>query len=132
MLTLLVCVGKVKEGITEFPFEFTLKAAAGVSELHDTYHGVYVNIAYNVTADMTRGMMAKSIRKQKEFIVELEPDMDARKQEKTAKPFMFKVAPDSLQNVKESSRRKIPYTCTLTGTITRKHVIYMHHCVTHI
>lgn len=99
------------------------------------YIGVYVNIAYNVTADMTRGiathahvhahlshviyyifmyvyinvgMMAKNIKKQKEFIVELEADVESRKQEKNAKPFHFKVAPDSLQNVKESSRRKIP------------------------
>ncbi len=40
--------------------------------LYDTYHGVYVNVQYMITVDMQRGMMAKNMKKSKEFIVEVE------------------------------------------------------------
>ena len=53
-------------------------------------------------------MMAKNLSKQREFVVELEADVAARAREEKAKPFLFKVSPDSLQNVKESSKKKIP------------------------
>ena len=45
--------GKFAAGVTEIPFEFDLKANPG-EELFDTYHGVYVNVQYNITANMTR------------------------------------------------------------------------------
>jgi len=99
--------GKFAAGTTEIPFEFVLKPNAG-EELFDTYHGVYVNVQYNITAHMARGMMAKNISKQREFVVELEPDTAAHHREEKAKPFLFKVSPESLQNVKESSKKKIP------------------------
>jgi hypothetical protein len=99
--------GKFAAGTTEIPFEFVLKANPG-EELFDTYHGVYVNVQYNITANMTRGMMAKNLTKQREFVVELEADVAAHQREEKAKPFLFKVSPDSLQNVKESSKKKIP------------------------
>ncbi len=111
--------GKVKDGVTEFPFEFPLRAVPG-EELFDTYHGVYVNVNYMITANCIRGLMAKNITKQREFLVELPPDNASSavsspslpKQIKpanpNAKPFHFKVTPDSLQNVRESSKKKIP------------------------
>jgi len=98
--------GKVPDGITQFPFEFTLRPY-GDKVLYDTYHGVYVNIQYMITADMPRGMMAKNLKKSKEFIVEVEADADFKKQI-TETTFNFKVSPDSLQNVKDASKRKIP------------------------
>jgi len=99
--------GKFASGTTEIPFEFTLKPNRG-EELFDTYHGVYVNVQYMITANMTRGMMSKNLSKQREFVVELESDEEAKLLEAKAKPFHFKVSPESLQNVKESSKRKIP------------------------
>jgi hypothetical protein len=95
-------------GITEFPFEFDLKATSGGEDVYETYHGVYINIQYQITADMNRGMMSKALRKSKEFFVEEPQNKDARKKEEKAKPFAFKISPDALQNVKESSKRKIP------------------------
>jgi hypothetical protein len=53
-------------------------------------------------------MMAKNLTKQREFVVELEADLEAKRVEDKAKPFQFKVSPESLQNVKESSKKKIP------------------------
>lgn len=57
--------------MTEFPFEFVLKPLKDQT-LYDTYHGVYVNVQYMLTADMARGMMSKNLKKNKEFIVEAE------------------------------------------------------------
>jgi len=99
--------GKIPNGITEFPFEFNLKPFPN-QELYDTYHGVYVNVQYMITCDMSRSMLAKNLKKTKEFIVELQPDEETKKREGKTKPFPFKVSPLSLQNVKEASRRKIP------------------------
>lgn len=99
--------GKFASGTTEIPFEFILKPNQG-EELFDTYHGVYVNVQYMLTANMARGMMAKNLTKQREFVVELESDLEAKRAEDKAKPFLFKVSPESLQNVKESSKKKIP------------------------
>ena len=69
-------------------------------QLYETYHGVYVNVQYLITVDMTRGMMAKNVKKSKEFMVEIEAEADFKKQIGD-QPFAFKVSPDSLQNVKE-------------------------------
>lgn len=63
--------GKVPNGTVEFPFEFTLKANQG-QQLYDTYHGVYVNIQYMITAEMARPMLAKNYVKAVEFTVETE------------------------------------------------------------
>src|SRR4051812_47022334 len=47
-----VCAaGKFAAGTTEIPFEFVLKPNAG-EDLFDTYHGVYVNVQYMITANM--------------------------------------------------------------------------------
>jgi hypothetical protein len=72
-------------------------------------------VQYNITANMTRGMMAKNLTKQREFVVELEADVAAHQREEKAKPFLFKVSPDSLQNVKESSKKKIPESVACTA-----------------
>lgn len=98
--------GKIPEGATQFPFEFSLKPFADKS-LFDTYHGVYVNIQYKVTADMARGIMSKNLLKSREFYVENMTDAETKKQI-TDSPVSFKISPESLQNVKESSKKKIP------------------------
>jgi len=101
--------GKVPNGVTEFPFEFALKPQNKDLALFDTYHGVYVNVQYMITVEMKRGVLSSgNLKKQKEFIVEVECDPELKKAEEKAKPFAFKVSPDSLQNVKEASKKKIP------------------------
>jgi len=98
--------GKVPEGITKFPFEFILKPSPGCM-LYDTYHGVYVNIQYMLTATIARGMLGTASKKSREFVVEVELDAESRKQLQDP-PFSFKVSPDSLQNIKEVAKKKIP------------------------
>jgi len=99
--------GKVPNGTTEFPFEFTLRPLKD-QQLFETYHGVYVNVQYMLTVDMLRGVLSKNLRKEKEFFVHIDADPEYVKAEEKAKPFQFKISPDSLQNVKEASKRKIP------------------------
>lgn len=52
-----------------YPFEFDLKALEG-QELHETYHGVYVNVTYMLKADIIRKWVGKDLNKSLEFIVE--------------------------------------------------------------
>lgn len=100
--------GKCPSGITEYPFQFSLSPLDKESPLEETYHGVYVNIKYDITCDMPRGMMAKALQCSLEIVVHSKASDDLKKSLKDRKPFHFKVSPDSLQNVKESSKRKIP------------------------
>ena len=39
--------------------------------LFETYHGVFVNVQYNITCDLFRTFLAKNIQKKIEFIVEV-------------------------------------------------------------
>jgi len=101
--------GTFQNGTTQVPFEFVLRPQPD-KQLFDTYRGVYVNVQYMITVDMTRGMMAKNLKKTKEFMVGVDADSDFKKAvaEQQTAPFAFKVSPDSLQNVKDSSKKKIP------------------------
>lgn len=99
--------GKCPSGITEYPFQFSLNPLPE-QELHETYHGVYVNVQYFINCEMPRGMMAKTLKTQKEFIIHSRASPELKKNQKDQKPFQFKISPESLQNVKESSKRKIP------------------------
>ena len=120
---------KVPKGSTPFPFEFTLRPVSG-QQLFDTYHGVYINIQYTLTASLTRGIMQRPATKQKEILVETQPTTPAPGDAATAGaaaayaaaaasaaappsagpavkgPLTFQVSPSSLQNIKESSKRK--------------------------
>jgi len=106
--------GKFPDGVTELPFEFNLEAAQG-QQLYDTYHGVFVNIQYNLKAEMKRGVLAKDLQKALEFIVEV-----PTKQPPTAPPapVNFNVTPESLENVKKMSRKLLP-SFNLTGNLDR-------------
>jgi len=99
--------GRLPKGVTELPFEFQLKPATNQT-LCDTYHGVYVNIQYMLSATMIRGMMSRALTKQREFLVETESNSETMTIVANQKPFHFRVSPESLQNVKEASKKKIP------------------------
>jgi hypothetical protein len=96
--------GKVGRGVTEFPFEFPLQAVQ--DRLYDTYHGVYINVQYSVNIEIQRGLLQGSaLQMSSEFIVQA-PIADKTKVED--KSFKFVLSPDALQNVKKSSKHKIP------------------------
>lgn len=62
--------GKLPSDVA-IPFEFTLAALPGRT-LTESYHGVYVNVKYVISAMLMRtGFMAKPLEGQTEFIVEV-------------------------------------------------------------
>lgn len=107
--------GKLPDGTTELPFEFPLEPLQG-QQLYDTYHGVFVNIQYNLRCDMKRGILAKDMQKSLEFIVEV-PTPKAAPAPGVGSPVIsFTLTPDSLENVKKGTRKNIP-NFKLTGTL---------------
>lgn len=99
--------GKVPQGVSEIPFEFNLTAQRG-QQLHDTYHGVYVNVTYNINVEMARGAFSKALKKTKAFTVELAPDTEVAARAKLMQLLKFSISPDSLQNVRDTFKKKIP------------------------
>lgn len=103
--------GDIPDGVTELPFEFLLEPLQG-QQLYDTYHGVFVNIQYSLRADMKRGILAKDVMKTLEFIVEV-----PSAQVPEGSPVPFTITPDSLENVKKTSRKHVP-DFKLTGSLS--------------
>ena len=90
--------GKFPNGTTEIPFELPLRAKPS-KKLHETYHGVFVNIMYTLKADMKRSLLNKDLQKVSEFIVEYSPSPDKG----SDKAVEFTISPQSLENVRERS-----------------------------
>ena len=51
--------GKLPDGQTTLPFEFPLRSSNPSYGLFETYHGVFVNVMYTITAEMQRGLFSK-------------------------------------------------------------------------
>ena len=94
--------GRFPDGVTEIPFEFELQALAGEA-LHESYHGVYINVCYTMACECKRGVMSKPLERDIEFIVEV-----PSKESPPADPRAFSITPESLENVRASSVAAIP------------------------
>ena len=94
--------GKLPADATDFPFEIELKPVAG-ERLHESYHGVFVNLQYVITVEVRRGMLSKNIKRSIEFIVEA-PDGRPIKES----PAPFSIIPESLENVRKSALHQVP------------------------
>lgn len=86
--------GKVPEGITDIPFEFTLTPIPG-QQLHESYHGVCISVVYNAYVLCERGVMKRSLQKDVEFIVEI-PSKNIADALADPLPVTFKISPESL------------------------------------
>jgi hypothetical protein len=53
-------------------------------------------------------MLSSTLKEVREFFVELNRDPEVMEAARAAKPFKFRISPESLLNVKESSKKKIP------------------------
>jgi len=78
-----------------------LEPLVGQERLFETYHGVFVNIQYNLRCECIRGMLAKNLTKSLEFIVEIGSDAEAK-----VTKLPFTVTPEHLQNVKKNALKK--------------------------
>lgn len=90
--------GKFSPGRTEILFEFPLKGK-GNKTLYETYHGVYINVQYNLRCAMKRSLLAKDLSKECEILVEYKTGEKA-----VPKPVSFTVTPGSIQNVKDKNQ----------------------------
>mmetsp|Transcript_2052 Transcript_2052/g.2969 ORF Transcript_2052/g.2969 Transcript_2052/m.2969 type:complete len:300 (+) Transcript_2052:403-1302(+) len=119
--------GKVGAGKTKFPFELLIAPVKGMERLYDTYHGVYVKTVYELSINLTRGMLSAPLLCRQEFIVKV-PSSEKYK----SRPVEFKLEPDSLENVHKNSIERItpfhisgrfnrlncPITDPITGEVT--------------
>lgn len=94
--------GRVPDGATEIPFEFELSGLSGRT-LHESYHGVYINVCYTIACECKRGVMKNPLERNIEFIVEV-PSTDSPPPD----PRSFSITPESLENVRASSVAAIP------------------------
>lgn len=100
---------KIPGGNTLIPFEFPLSPLPNAT-LYETYHGVFVNIAYKIRVDMPRGMLAKNLSAGTEFLVEV-----PHGQADAPAPIPFTLTPESL-DVKKG-RALVP-RFRITGQLT--------------
>jgi len=66
----LIKAGRLAPGRSEFPFEFPLRARHNKT-LYETYHGVFINVQYNLKCEVKRSfLIGSTMCKTTEFIVE--------------------------------------------------------------
>ena len=66
---LILCVSSTPDGVTELPFEFRLEPLSG-QQLQETYHGIYVNVQYLITVDLTGSLLGRNLQEVLLFFVE--------------------------------------------------------------
>jgi len=64
--------GRIPAGRTEIPFDLPLQPRPNRS-LHETYHGVFINISYGLRCDVKRSFLSKDLQKAQQFFVQYVP-----------------------------------------------------------
>jgi len=124
----LLPVGKVRDGITDIPFEFILSANVGEkAQLWESYHGVYISVVYAISVVCERGMLKKTLKREIEFIVEIPlpaggaADKDkAKAGDKASDAVTFDISPKTLDNIDKSALSDIP-DFRISGLLHRSH-----------
>jgi Vacuolar protein sorting-associated protein 26 len=110
-----VCAaGKFSDGVTEIPFEFTVRPVDS-QQLVESYHGVFVSVIYSLQVTCERGMMKKALHKNVEFLVEIP---NSRAVDATPAVAPFDISPDNLENVSKAILATIP-KFKVTGKLHR-------------
>uniref|UniRef100_A0A0K8TQF7 Vacuolar protein sorting-associated protein 26C n=1 Tax=Tabanus bromius TaxID=304241 RepID=A0A0K8TQF7_TABBR len=129
--TLELCpAGKLPSGCSEFAFEFPLQCLKEPKILYETYHGVFVNINYNLKCDLKRNFLNKSLQKSQQFCIQYKPAAESA----TGSEVNFSISPETLQKTAKE-RISIPRflitgkldqtECCITKPFTG-HVIVQH------
>jgi hypothetical protein len=101
------------DGVTELPFEFRLEPLAG-QQLQETYHGIYVNTQYLLTADLTGSLLGRNLQEVLLFFVEC-----PNSQKLIPNPESFSITPEGIEVTTKKSTRPIP-KFKLSGKIDSK------------
>lgn len=129
----LAAPGKLSPGRSEFHFELPLVCKKEPRMLYETYHGVFININYQLNCTVKRNFLGKSMTKLQQFCVQYKPTALG---EGALKSVPFSLSPDSLQkNATAKERLSMPrflitgrldrsescVTTPITGSITVQH-----------
>lgn len=101
------------DGVTELPFEFRLEPLAG-QQLQETYHGIYVNVQYLITADLTGSLLGRNLQEILLFFVEC-----PNAQKLAPAPESFVITPDGIEVTAKKSTKPVP-KFKLSGKIDSK------------
>ena len=106
--------GYFSEGVVEIPFKFTIsKDKYSKNEIVESYHGVYVSVIYHILVTIDRGMMKKSLKKDKEFVIEIGQDPV-----EDGEGISFDISPSKLVNVDPKVLRTLP-NFSISGKVHR-------------
>lgn len=86
--------GKLAQGRTEWPFSLDLPTGPA---LYETYHGVFINIVYMLSAELRRPLLAANLRHELEVFVESVPIEG--KPMRAAQAASFSIVPESVDSV---------------------------------
>ncbi|XP_005187083.2 vacuolar protein sorting-associated protein 26C [Musca domestica] len=106
--------GKLNAGISEFHFEFPLKCTKEPKVLYETYHGMFININYQLRCDVKRSFLAKSLQKTQQFCIQYKPDVEPVP---PPKEVCFSISPESIQ--KNSKERITMPRFLITGKLEK-------------
>lgn len=101
------------DGVTELPFEFRLEPLSG-QQLQETYHGIYVNVQYLITADLTGSLLGRNLQEVLLFFVEC-----PNAQKLVPSPESFVITPDGIEVTAKKSTKPVP-KFKLSGRIDSK------------
>lgn len=101
------------DGVTELPFEFKLEPLAG-QQLQETYHGIYVNVQYLLTADLVGSLLGRNLQEVLLFFVECPNAVKI-----TPAPENFAITPEGIEVTSKKSAKPIP-KFRLSGKIDSK------------
>ena len=98
----LVPPGSFPDGLTKIPFKFHLSAPIHM-ELLETFHGKHVSVTYTISVKCDRGMMAKNLENQIEFVVECP---NPSNKESSSSPIEFDISKNNLNIVAKSQNNR--------------------------
>ncbi|XP_067647019.1 vacuolar protein sorting-associated protein 26C [Eurosta solidaginis] len=88
--------GKLTAGNSDFHFELPLVCKKEPRILYETYHGVFININYQLRCDVKRSFLAKSLQKIQQFCIQNKPTVVDAKALK-ASEVNFSISPETIQ-----------------------------------
>lgn len=105
--------GKLSPGLSEFHFEIPLTTNKEPKMLYETYHGVFVNVNYQLKCEIKRNFLAKTVTKVQQFCIQYKPEKEAL----ASTEVNFSISPETLQKTAKE-RISIP-RFLITGKLDR-------------
>lgn len=106
--------GKLAAGLSEFHFELPLVCNKEPRMLYETYHGVFININYQLRCDVKRNFLAKDLQKAQQFCIQYKPTI-ADLKAVAASEVNFSISPETLQ--KSAKERIVIPRFLITGKL---------------